>query len=212
MKKSVLTLILAATFSVLYANADTEPVVTIEIPASSIQSIDVNYEKQEPSATSKAVDATKSATKKTVNATKDFTNKTVTATKSATKKTVKATKEATNKTVKTTKELTDKTVDGTKDLIENLNPNKPVTLDELETTASINKLKAERDEVKAAYNSKIKDVNAQIRAAEKSTTITDVQRQNKIYTLNKEKISLTEQRDIEITKYNSKIKELKVKK
>lgn len=234
MKKLLLSVMAIYAVFGIKVFAEPEPVVKIEIPASSIESIDVNYEKSSsPSAASKAIDATKEATDKTIKATKDVTkktvdktktvtDKTVTATKKATKKTVSATKDVTDKTVKatkdvtqktiqTTKDVTDKTIDGAKDVIDNLNPNKPVTLEELETSASIKTLKNQRNEIKSAYNSRIKDINAQIKAAEASTTITDVQRQNKIYTLNKEKSALIEQRDKEIKNYNNKIAELKAK-
>ena len=72
-------------------------------------------------------------------------------------------------------------------------------------------MKNERNEIKAAYNSRIKDTNAQIKATQKSTTISEVQRQNKIYTLNKEKASLIEQRNAEVAKYNNKIEAIKQK-
>lgn len=165
----------------------------------------------EPNAAEKAMEATKEATDKTIEATKKATKKTVKVTKEVTKKTVEATKEGYKKTVDTTKDVTDKTIEGAKDVIDNLNPNKPVTLQELETSASINTLKNQKKEVKAAYNSRIKDINAQIKAAEKSTSITDVQRQNKIYNLNKEKAALIEKRDSEVKSYNDKIKSLKEK-
>lgn len=225
MKKTlfILALITAVMgFSGVRTNADTESVVKIEIPASSIEKIDVKYEKDSPTATEKAIDATKDATdktikatkkatKKTVDATKDATDKTVKATKKATKKTVEATKEVTDKTVKATKNLKDKTVEGTKELMENLNPNKPVTVESLEQEATLKTLKNEKKELKAAYNSRIKDINAKIKATENSTTISDVQKQNQIYTLNKQKKELIAQRDNTIEKYNTKIEEQKNK-
>lgn len=224
MKKTLfyfITILAITGININIAKADTDPVVIIEIPASNVQSIDVNYEKNNnPSAVTKAKEATKEATdktiqvtkdvtKKTVNKTKDVTDKTVQATKKATKKTVDVTKDATKKTIQTTKDVTDKTIDGAKDVIDNLNPNKQVSLEELETSASIKTLKNQRNEIKSAYNSRIKDINAQIKAAENSTTITDVQKQNKIYTLNKEKIALIEQRNKEVNTYNEKISKLK---
>lgn len=245
MKKLIIALFVAGSFvscqNSMMVSAE-EQMVTIQIPASSIESIDVNYENQNPSSTSKAIDATKNAAnttvektklfaKKTADTTKTAADKTVTATKNAanttvtksklfakktadttktaTDKTVTATKSATTKAVDATKSAANKTVEGTKDIIDNLNPNKSVTLEELETSASVKTLKNERDEIKAAYNSKIKDVNAQIKAAESSTTISDVQRRNKIYTLNKEKTALTEERDKVVLEYNNKIKALK---
>ena len=97
-------------------------------------------------------------------------------------------------------------------MIDNLNPNKPVTLESLEKSATIKTLKIERDTKKAAYNSKIKDIKAQIKAAEYSTTLSEVERQNKIYMLNKEKEALTEQRDLEVKEYNNKIDEIRANK
>ena len=211
MKKVILLLAVSVLIINMYnqdvqAQQTPEPVVKIEIPATSPES---NPVVSDLSHAEKAIEATKDATDKTIKATKSATKKTVNATKNATKKTVKATKTATKKTVETTKEITDKTVEGTKDLIDNLNPNKPVTLEGLETEAQIKTLKNERNELKSAYNSRIKDVKAKIKAAEKSTTLSDVQRQNKIYTLNKEKQELELQRDAAVEKYNNRIKKIK---
>lgn len=209
-------------YTSLKINAEEESTVKIEIPASSIDKIDVKYEKQSPSATEKAITATKDATDKTIEATKKATDKTVKATKKATKKTIevtkdatdktiKATKKATNKTVEATKNFTDKTVEETKDFVDSLNPNREITAQGLENEATIKTLKNERNELKSAYNSRIKDLNARIKATEKSTTISDVQRQNQIYSLNKQKKDLITQRDKAIEKYNHKI-ELQKKK
>jgi hypothetical protein len=153
---------------------------------------------KEQSKTSKAIEATKEATDKSVQATKDFTNKAV-----------KATKKGYRKTVDATKDFTDKTVENTKSAIENMNPNKPVTREELEGKARIKTLKNERKELKAAYNSRIKDIEAKVKSTTKATNISDVERQNKIYTLNKEKAALELQRDAAIEKYNKRIKNLK---
>ena len=131
--------------------------------------------------------------------------------KESTPKAVQAVKSATNKTVKATKKGYNKTVDGTKNVIDNLNPNKPVTLSELETKAEIRTLKNEKKGIKSAYNSRIKDINAKIKAAEASTTLSETQKQNKIYTLTKEKDELISKRDAAIFKYDSRIKELKAK-
>ncbi len=225
MKKSILLQFVV--FSVFcyfgtVANAETEPVVKIEIPASSINTIDVKYEKEEPSAASKALEATKETTdktvkatketaKKTADATKNATNKTVSATKNAAKKTAEKSKEVKDKTVTATKDFTNKTVDGTKGIIDDLNPNKPVTLESLEAEAELKTLKNEKKALKSAYNSRIKDTNAKIKAAESSTTISDVERQNRIYTLNKQKKELELQREEAINKYNTKITESKKK-
>ena len=135
MKKIFFTLVFCAFFINVY-NIDVqakEDMVTIKIPASEIDTIDVKYEKpKQPTTTktSKAVTATKDAANKTVNATKDFT---------------------------------EKTVDGAKDIINNLNPNKPVTLEELETKSQIRILKNETKGLKSAYNSRIKDIDAKIK-------------------------------------------------
>lgn len=198
MKKKLIALtviLIASGFGLAFANeTGNQEVITIEIPANQIETIDVKYKNQTPSATSKF---------------KDSTNKTVSKTKEVTEKTVTATKKATKKTIQSTKDFTNKTVDNTKEIIDNLNPNKPVTLESLEASASVKKLKIERDTKKAAYNSKIKDIKAQIKAAEYSTTLTEAERQNKVYTLNKEKTSLIEQRDDIVKEYNDKISEIK---
>ncbi len=190
---SLTAVLLLSGCSITFADeaAATQPVVTIEIPASQIETIDVKYKNQKPSNTSSKL--------------KESTNKTV----EATKKGYEKTKDATIKTWESTKEFTNNAVDNTKDFIDDLNPNKPVTLESLEKSAAIKKLKVERDTKKAAYNSKIRDIKAQIKAAEYSTTLTETQRQNKIYTLNKEKTSLTEQRDTTVKEYNDKIKEIR---
>ncbi len=222
----------------LKACADNQEMVTIKIPADEINNIDIKYQKQEESAASKFVKATKKATKKTVDSTKDLTEKTVDATKKATGKTVNATKKATDKTVKSTKKFTDKTVDvtkkatdktvkatkkatestkeftektidETKDFIDNINPNKPVTVEGLEKKSAIKTLKNERNELKAAYNSRIKDIDAKIKLTEISTDMTQAQRQNRIYNLNKEKQEIINARESAIEKYNSQIKKLR---
>ncbi len=196
MKKLIIAF--TAVFSICLWNisaiAEEEPTVKIEIPASEIQSIDVNYEKEQQSKPSKALENTKA-----------FTDKSVKATKKGYHKAVKATKKGYEKTVEATKDLTGEA----KGVIDNLNPNKPVTLEGLEASAAIKNIKDEKQQIKKAYNSRIKDVNAQIKAAEVSTTITEVQRQNKIYTLSKEKESLIEQRNKAIKERDNKIKELR---
>lgn len=213
MKKSLLALAIISTLSCYsHLSVKAEEMVTIQVPASSIDTIDVKYQKVEPSPTEKAIDATKKATDKTVKVTKEATNKTVKATKQATKKTVEVTKKATDRTVTTTKTLKDKTVDGTKEIIDNLNPNKPVTLEGLEKEAAIKTLKNEKKELTAAYNSRIKDIKAKIKAAENSTVMSDVEKQYQIHSLNKQKESLEEERDLAIEKYNNKIAEQKAKK
>ncbi len=215
MKKLILTAAIAIAFTT-YITTEvkaemTEPVVKIEIPASSVNTIDVKYEKQDTSAISKVKETTKETTDKTIKATKKATKKTVNATKKAAKTTTEKTKDVTDKTVKATKDFTDKTVDSTKELIEELNPNKPVTLEGLELDAQIKTLKNEKKELKAAYNSRIKDINAKIKATGKSTLISDVQKQNKIYTLNKQKKELEIQRDTAMQKYDAEIAKLKTK-
>ncbi len=219
MKKTLLALTIILSIvgiSNIKANAEAEPTVKIEIPASSVDKIDVKYEKESPSATEKAINATKDATdktvkatkkatKKTIEVTKDATDKTVKATKKATKKTIKATKDVTNKTVEATKNFTDKTVEETKDFVENLNPNREVTAEGLENEATIRTLKNERNELKAAYNSRIKDINARIKATGKSTKLSEVQKQSQIYSLNKQKKDLISQRDKAVERYNHKI-------
>ncbi len=215
-------------FTAIYcdkSNAEqAEPVIKIEIPASSVDTIDVNYKKDEPSAAAKAFETTKEVTKdttdKTVKATKkaakttgektkEVKDKTFKATKNAAQKTSEKTKYVKDKTVKATKDFTDKTVDGTKNLIDDLNPNKPVTLEGLESEAELKTLKNERKGIKSAYNSRIKDTNAKIRAAEKSTMLSDAERQNKIYTLNKQKKELEQQRDTYLSEYDTKINKAK---
>ncbi len=214
MKKILLTslfALMAGTFSLTAEAKEAEPIVTIEIPASSIETIDVKYDKPQTSKTSKMFETTKDATDKTISATKKTTKKAVKSTKDITDKTVNATKSGYKKTVDATKEFTDKTVEGAKEALDNINPNKPVTLEELQYESQIKILKNERKGLKSAYNSRIKDVNAKLKAAEKSTILTSVQKQNKVYTLNKEKYELIKQRDAAIQKYDKKIAEIKLK-
>lgn len=230
MKKALLTMSVIGAFALAFSNAalaDTqqtpEPMIKIEIPASEVNKIDVKYTSQSQSNTSKALEDTKAATKKAVDNTKEFTDKTIKTTKTAaaksandtknaTNKAITATKEATNKAVNATKNAAQKTVDGTKDVIDNINPNKPVTKEGLEAEATIKTLKNERNQIKSAYNSRIKDVNAKIKATENSTLINDTQRQSRIYALNKEKAALANERDEYVAKYNKRIETAKAKK
>ena len=81
---------LASTIAI--AEETAQPVVKIEIPATTDNNTNINYVDNNTSATSKAIEATKDATDKTIEATKKATKKTVEATKDVTDKTVKATK------------------------------------------------------------------------------------------------------------------------
>jgi len=205
--------IIALCFTTYLAFADSnEEMITITVPASEIKSIDVKYKGDEPSKADKAIETSKEikdktvkATKKTLKKTKSYTDKTISETKSTTQKTVEAAKNAAQKTVDKTKEIKDKTVDSTKEFVDNLNPNKVLTAEELETEATVRTLKNEKNELKSAYNSRIKDLNAQIKAAEVSTTLSDVERQNKIHTLEQQKEDLQQQKESAISKYNLKI-------
>lgn len=191
--------VVLCSLSSVFVNAETaQPtsMVSVEIPTSSVDK-KLKQSKTE-SKTSKAIEATKEATDKTVEATKK-----------GYKKTVEATKKGYKKTVKATKEFTNKTVESTKDAFENMNPNKPVTIDDLQGKAKVKTLKNEKKELKAAFNSRIKDIDAKVKLAEKSTTMSDAQRQNTVYVLNKEKADLILQRDTAMKKYDSKIKAAK---
>lgn len=230
MKKEIITLsvigLLALTNSntVIADNQQTpEPMIKIEIPASEINKINVNYTTQSQTNTAKVFENTKATTKKAVDNTKEFTDKTIKTTKNAATKSAKDTKTATNKAITTTKSATNKavtatknatqkTVDGTKDIIDNINPNKPVTKAGLEAEATIKTLKNERNQIKSAYNSRIKDINAKIKATENSTAINDTQRQSRIYSLNKEKAALVNERNEYVEKYNKRIEAAKAKK
>lgn len=198
-----------------------EPVVKIEIPTSTLDTT-TTY-KKEPSKASQAVEATKEATDKTVKATKDIAGKTSDSAKKGFRKTKEATKDFAKKTSETTKagyentkeatkSFADKTVENTKEVFSNLNPNKPVTLEGLEKDAKIKILKSERNELKAAYNSRIKDTKAKVKLTQASTTMTEVEKQNKTYKLNKEIKALQQQRDNAVYQYNAKIKEIKNRK
>lgn len=206
MKKILFALLiisLAVNFATLSVHSEIkEPIVKVEIPT--VSDTESTY-KEKPSKTDEFVDATKEVKDKTVEATKDLTDKT----KKGTKKAVEATKQGTKKAVEATKDFADKTVDNTKEFFEGINPNKPVTLDNLTKEAQINKLKTERNQLKSAYNSRIKDIKAKIKLTEKSLTLTEVQKQNRIYNLNKEKKQLEIARDNYVAKYNAKIKEVK---
>ena len=163
-------LLVALSFNMSVANAaNNEEMVTIKIPADEVKSIDVKYQQPQESKSTKFVDSAKSAAKKTADSTKKLTHKTVNATKNVTKKTVES-----------TKELTDKTIGETKGFLDNMNPNKVVTVEELETKASIKTLKNERKELKAAYNSRIKDIDAKIKLTAISSDLSEAQRQNRI--------------------------------
>ena len=230
MKKAIITMSVIGAFALVFSNAvladeqpTPEPMIKIEIPASEVNKIDVKYTTQSQSNTSKALEDTKAATKKAVDNTKEFTDKTIKTTKTAaaksandtknaTNKAITATKSATNKAVTATKNAAQKTVDGTKDVIDTINPNKSVTKEGLEAEATIKTLKNERNQIKSAYNSRIKDVNAKIKATKNYTSISDTQKQSRIYSLNKEKTALTNERDEYISNYNKKIETAKAKK
>lgn len=232
MKKEIITLSVIGLLALTNSNAvladsqqTPEPMIKIEIPASEINKINVNYTTQSQSQTNtaKVFENTKATTKKAVDNTKEFTDKTIKTTKNAATKSAKDTKTATNKAITTTKSATNKavtatknatqkTVDGTKDIIDNINPNKPVTKAGLEAEATIKTLKNERNQIKSAYNSRIKDINAKIKATENSTAINDTQRQSRIYSLNKEKAALVNERNEYVEKYNKRIEAAKAKK
>ncbi len=170
------------------ADAKSKPVIKIEIPASEVNRINVSYETQNNS--SKALETTKVTAKKTVN----------------------TTKKATNKAIQATKEAAQKTADNTKDLIETINPNKPVTKEELEYSANLKTLKNEKKQLDSAYKSRIKDIDAKIKATQDYTDLTEVQKQNRVYLLQKQKAQLDKERLDYINKYNKQIEKAKAKK
>ncbi len=227
MKKSlfifigILSLILSA-YNVSKAE---EPILNVTVPdvtvqKSSFDTVATKAVTQTKAAEKKVVSSTKSAADKTVKTTKDVAEKTAQGTKNGVDKsvqssknfadkTVVATKSAAKKTAETTKSITDKAVDNTKDFIDDFPPGKEITLEGLQKEASIKTLKNERNELKSAYNSRIKDIKAKIKATEQSTLINDVQRHDRIYNLNKQKLELEQERDTAVAKYNAKIAEIK---
>ena len=134
----------------------------------------------------------------------ETTDKAVKATKNFSKKTVESTKKAYEKT----KDFTSDAVDNTKYTLENLNPNKEVTLEDLKQDAKINTLKDERKELKSAFNSRIKDTKAKIKTTEQSLNLSDVQRRNKVYNLQKDLADMEAQRDKLLAEYDAKIKDI----
>lgn len=176
-----------------------QEVIKIEVPAT-VEKVDIKYENKSASRTEQSINAVKSATHKTAEDTKNITKKTVAKTKSAAKKTAEGTK-----TIK------DKTVNGTKNIIDDINSQREVTAENLEKQASIKTLKNEQKALKSAYNSRIKDIKAKIKSTEQSTSLSDAQRQNKIYNYEKQIIDLEQQRDSAIKKYDARIKILKNK-
>ena len=157
----------------------------------------------------KTKESTKDGYEKTKKSAKKGYEKTSKATKEFAEKTGESAKNTYNKTAEATKSFADKTVENTKEVITNLNPNKPVTLEGLEKDAKIKILKSQKKELKAAYNSRIKDMKAKVKATNSSLTLSEVQKQHKIYTLNKEIDSLKNQRNQIVKEYNAKIKEIK---
>ncbi len=196
MKNKILSITLALFLILTFAeisNADTEitksePVIKIEIPASEVDRIDVNYETQSNS--SKALEATKTTAKKTI----------------------RTTKKATNKAIQATKEAAQKTADNTKDLFDTINPNKTVTKEDLEYNANIKTLKNEKKELNSAYKSRIKDIDAKIKATQQYSNLTQAQKQNRVYTLQKEKMILEKERLGYINKYDKRIEAAKARK
>lgn len=190
MKKSLLILsVLSVVVSanIVMANTNTVPMPTA--PSTSTPSPVIKVD----------VPAEKNTFKENV---QETTDKAVKATKSFSKKTVESTKKAYEKT----KEFTSEAVDNTKYTFENLNPNKEVTINELKQDAQINTLKNERKELKSAYNSRIKDTKAKIEITELSTQLSDVQRRNRVYVLQKDLADLEKEKKDILAKYDAKIK------
>ena len=133
-------------------------------------------------------------------------------TSSVADKAIEATKSAAKKTAEGTKNITIKTVESTIDFLEDISMSGDVTVENLEKQASIKKLKYEKRALKSEYNSRIKDIKAKMKATEKSTMISDVQRQNKIYQYEKQILDLEQKRDSAMKKYDARIKDLKDKK
>ncbi len=156
--------------------------------------------------------AAKSAENKTAKAVKSAADKTTLKTKQIANKAAKATKEATKKTVESTKNITNKAIDETKEFFDDLPTYKEITTENLEKEAAIKKIKYEKKELKAAYNSRIKDTNAKIKATEKSTLISETERRNRIHLLNMQVSELEKERDTAIKKYDLKLKEIRNKK
>lgn len=210
MKKKLLIIFVLTTIMVLCGNNQS-------ISATQTQETSITKQVAE-----KTVDTTKEITNKAIQGSKNIANKTVKASKSTAKKTGKttkslankaaaATKNAAKKTVESTKNITDKAVDGTKDLIDELPVYKEVTVEGLEKEAAIKKIKFEKKEIRAAYNSRIKDTKAKIKAAENSTLINDTEKRNRIHLLTIQTEDLEKERDAALAKYDLKLKEIKNK-
>ncbi len=198
-------IIIGIIFFNVSASSAEEQVIKIEVPAS-VEKVDIKYENKSTYANEKT------AVNKTLENTKKAAKKTAKETKKITRKTVEATKSAAQKTADGTKSITNKTVENTKNIIEDINASKEVTAADLEKKASIKTLKNEQKALKAAYNSRIKDTKAKIKATEQSTVISDVQKRNKIYTYEKQILDLEQQRDSAMKKYDAKINYIKNKK
>lgn len=131
--------------------------------------------------------------------------------KNLAQKTMDATKSAAKKTVEGVENITNKTIDGTKDLIDDISTG-DVNIDKLEKKAAIKNLKNEKKALKDAYNSRIKDIKAKLKLTQETNLMSDVQKQNKIYTYEKQIQDLEQQRDSAIKKYDARINDLKNKK
>lgn len=160
----------------------------------------------------KAVDDAKNAAEKTgdsarnaARAARNATESAAVKTKQIAQKTVDVTKNAADKTASATKKATRNTIDGTKDFVDSVNPARPLTKEDLDAASALKTLKSEKKEINSAFKSRIKDVDAKIKSAENTTSVSDVQKRNLIYELNKEKNKLEREKASYIEKYDQKI-------
>jgi len=120
----------------------------------------------------------------------------------------KSVKQAAHTTAEKTKNITEKAVSGAEDIAGDMAFSE-VTAESLEKQASIKTLKNEKKALKAAYNSRIKDTKAKLKAVKKSTVISPAVKENKIFGYEKQILELESRRDSAVKKYDARINKLK---
>lgn len=120
----------------------------------------------------------------------------------------KSVKKAAHKTAAGTKNIADKTAGKAEDIVNDITFSE-VSAEELEKQASIKTLKNEKKALKAAYNSRIKDTKAKLKAMKKSTVVSSAVKENQIYRYEKQILELENQRDNAVKKYDARINKIK---
>ena len=120
----------------------------------------------------------------------------------------KSIKKTAHKTAAETKNIAGKTAGRAEDIVNDITFSE-VSAEYLEKQASIKTLKNEKKALKAAYNSRIKDTKAKLKAMKKSTVVSPAVKENQIYSYEKQILELENQRDNAVKKYDARINKIK---